>query len=168
MVMGANAATTKLSIGVADISATLAGFGLKGKPHVANPKTEHRGGVRRPKKIYWEKIKSPVQRVFVIRVNEELDAKGWSDNILSAICDDQGNGIGQSSVSRITGGRQDPSLEMVHAIASGLDMPAWKLLTHADGEKAHSKVVQFPQPERIMQGGGRESRIPKRRRKLKG
>src|SRR4051812_6272636 len=98
MLSGAKAATTKSSMGVADIGATLAAFGLTRKPHVAIGQKWHRGVVRRrEKKIHWDKIKTDTQRIFVVRVNELMDGKGMSDNQLSVVCEGLGLAGGQSS-----------------------------------------------------------------------
>jgi hypothetical protein len=68
------------------------------------------------KKVHWELIRSELQRIFVVRLREEMKRQGnISDNALAKRCKSLGYKVGQSSVSRIVGGRQDPTLLLVHA-----------------------------------------------------
>lgn len=146
---------------------TLAAFGLFGKPYVANSHKWHCGGMRRKKKIHWERIKSPVQRVFVVRVNEEMALQVLSDNGLAKRCSALGMETSQSSVSRITGGRQDPSLEQVDNIANALGVPAWQLFKPSDAAAAQGKVIHMPGPPSMLGGhaGHKISLRKKRQRK---
>lgn len=87
--------------------------------------------MRQSKKIHSDQVKSPLQLLFVKRINDELRARGWSDNQFAQQCKAEGWDIGQSSVSRITGGRQDPTLEMLFKLAKVLKIPAWELLVES-------------------------------------
>lgn len=102
--------------------------------------------LRAEKKVHWDKVKSQLQALFIRRLHEEMKKQGLSDNALSARCDALKLPVGQSSVSRITGGRQDPSLENVHALAAALDLPAWYLLTEAND--AGWEIIRPPAPPR--------------------
>ena len=127
--------------------ASLAVSGLTCKPHVASSGIGHASRMRpKAKKIYWDKIKSPLQKLFVQRLHEEMAKQGLTDNGLAARCKDVGLPIGQSSVSRITGGRQDTSLEVTYALAAALGFAnaPWYLLTEADS--ARREVIRPPEP----------------------
>lgn len=101
---------------------------------------------RKEKKIHEDQIKSPLQKLFVRRLQEEMKKQDVSDNALSARCDDLKLPVGQSSVSRITGGRQDPSLENIYALAAALGFAAapWYLLM--DAGAARREVIGPPEP----------------------
>lgn len=106
----------------------LAAFGLSVKPNVAISQKWHSSPVRRGKKIYWEKSKSELQTTFVRRVTAIMEKRGLSDNeVARTIFPGDPTKI-QSSISRITSCRQEPSLEKIAAFSRALDVPAISLL----------------------------------------
>jgi transcriptional regulator with XRE-family HTH domain len=117
------------------------------------------------KKVHWELIRSELQRIFVVRLREEMKRQGnISDNALAKRCKSLGYKVGQSSVSRIVGGRQDPTLLLVHAIARALDVQASSLFKSSDAA-ARETVVPFPSPPPML--GPRSDQRHKNRLKKK-
>lgn len=94
------------------------------KPHVTTGGSAYRAGVpRRKKKVKYEKARSPVQALFVRRLNELLEARELSDNALARLINPKSPGSIQRSVSRVTACTQDPTLEMVGLIVVALGIP---------------------------------------------
>lgn len=120
----------------------LAAFGLSVKPNVAFSQKWHSGRVWREKKIYWDRSKSDLQTTFVRRVRSIMKSRGWSDNeVARAIFPAQPTKI-QSSISRITSCRQEPSLEKVSEFARALGVPAVSLLIAMPEQD--DGIISFP------------------------
>lgn len=99
------------------------------KPNVTLAGKGYGQGVRRRKQVYYERAKSPLQALFVRRVNEAMEVKGLSDNALARLIAPKDPDSVQRSVSRITGCTQDPTLEKVSQILAALDIPPEKLFS---------------------------------------
>jgi transcriptional regulator with XRE-family HTH domain len=121
------------------LNETLAACGLKSKPNVVKGQKWHLSRMRKPKKVRLPEDATSTQHLFVRRINDELASRQWSDNEFAARCKARGWDLGQSSISRITGGRQDPTLSMLHKLADSLGMQAADLLTDRYGQ-AHPKA----------------------------
>jgi transcriptional regulator with XRE-family HTH domain len=91
-------------------------------------------------------MKSDLQKLFIRRLGEEMDARAMSDNALAKLARTIGHEIGQTSISAIRRGKQDPSLEKVNALADALGIPAW---------------VLFMEPGQIEQRVIRPAALPK-------
>lgn len=86
--------------------------------------------------------KSDLQETFARRVREELGRRQMSGNALARLAESMNLELGQPSVSRILKGKQDPSLEIVAAIAQALGVPAWYLMTEAS--QVEERVIRTP------------------------
>ena len=89
----------------------------------------------------WEP-KTDLQKLFLKRIQEELDARGLSRN---ALCSRVG-GPPQTTFNDVMRGA-DPRLETIHQIATALGMPAWKLLIEKSDIAAApvaENVTSFP------------------------
>jgi transcriptional regulator with XRE-family HTH domain len=102
------------------MTTTLAGCCYVRKRYVANPAFGHAEG-----------MKSDLQKLFVRRLGEEMDVRAMSDNGLAKLARTIGHEIGQTTISAIRRGKQDPSLEKVNALADALGVPAWALFMEA-------------------------------------
>jgi transcriptional regulator with XRE-family HTH domain len=60
-----------------------------------------------------------------------MDARTISANALAAFAKKLGYSLGQTTISRILRGEQDPTLQKVYALAEALGMPAWALFIEA-------------------------------------
>lgn len=95
--------------------------------------------------------KTELQRLFVERLTEEMDARGISDNALAIAAKRAGHKLSQTMVSGIKRFERDPTIGKVHAIAETLGVPAWFLLTPKDRVeqtviRPPSNVVRLPDP----------------------
>jgi transcriptional regulator with XRE-family HTH domain len=121
----------------------LAASGLERKPHVARRSFCDPYGVD-----------SDLQELFVRRLEEEMKARAMSGNALASLSKKMGFPIGQRSVARILLGKQDPTLQKVHAITQALGLPAWALLMETGQIEqrvirpvaAAQNVVRLPNP----------------------
>ena len=111
------------------IERSLAVFGLERKSYVASPKLGHLTPMR-----------ETLQNLVVRRLAEEMQERRLSANSLARICK-----VGQTSISRILAGKQDPSLEKIEELAAGLGVPPWYLLV--EREATASKVISPPSPK---------------------
>lgn len=117
-------------------TASLAVFGLMRKPHVASP-------------IFGQlsPMRESLQELVVRRLGEEMAERRLSANGLARLC-----GVGQTSISRILAGKQDPGLEKLEELSVGLGIPAWYLLVEKNTAQAKiirppsTKVVPLPSP----------------------
>lgn len=98
---------------------------------------------------------SELQKVFIRRLDEEMQARHISGNALAVAAKVHGLKLGQRSIARMLKGEQDPTLEKLEVISYLLGIPAWFLLTDQAEqriirpptvEKASSGVVAFPNP----------------------
>jgi transcriptional regulator with XRE-family HTH domain len=88
-----------------------------------------------------------LQKHFIQRLTEEMEARGLSDNQLAKNAKSKGYSIGQTTISLIKRGKQNPSLQKIQAIADGLGLPAWFLLADpAQVEQRILRPVVQPQP----------------------
>jgi transcriptional regulator with XRE-family HTH domain len=119
---------------------------LARKPNVAYSRLWQPAKMAKGKKIHLDKTRSPLQRMLVKRLSEVMAERGITDNELAKRCEALGLPVGQSSISRITGGRQDPTLLIVYSIASALDVSASQLLSDPirAAEPVSTNVKQFP------------------------
>jgi hypothetical protein len=120
----------------------LAACGLIVKPHVPKRRNPYAQGVRPKKRIYWEDSRSKLQTVFVRRLNEILEARGLSDNALAKLIagNDEPTAI-QSSISRITGCKQDPTLEKVSQIVEALGISPESLFGEGESVRTRTPLV---------------------------
>lgn len=97
-------------------------------------------------------VLNDLQQVFVERLKAEMEQAGVSGNQLA-----QRAKIGQSTVSRVLSGKQDPTLGMIGQMANAIGLPAWSLLLEADNIEQRvirprtnvvpqHKVVKLPSP----------------------
>lgn len=88
-----------------------------------------------------KKPKTPLQALFLSRVEEELEKQELSR---SGLCRRPG-GPSQSTFNEVMNG-SDPRLETVAEIAAALDVPAWTLLTHktAAPQQHSDGIYRFP------------------------
>lgn len=105
--------------------------GCSVNPHVDTARFCHRGG-----------MKPTLQKLFVIRLKEELEIRRISGAALAKLTKQIGMPLAQSSVSRILAGKQDPSLEMVESISEALGIPPWFLMMQS-GE-VEQKIIRAP------------------------
>jgi transcriptional regulator with XRE-family HTH domain len=154
---------------------TLNRFRLKVKPPAAYGHLGHLSPMR--KQVDEKKITSELQATFVRRLNEEMELGGISDNQLAALCAKANLPVGQSSISRITKGRQDPTLTVVYRLAKGLGISPLALLVdgHQIGQRitrydiaVQQKVARLPTPYpkifTSLQGNVQVSRRKRRKR----
>jgi transcriptional regulator with XRE-family HTH domain len=87
-------------------------------------------------------MRSDLQKLFIRRLGEELEARHLSHNTLAKQAKTKGLELSQVSVSRILRGKQDPTLEKIDAIAQVLDIPAWILFT--DQYTVEQRVFRMP------------------------
>lgn len=123
------------------------------KPPAANAlirQSKRMAGGRKKGEINYELARSELQRIFVERLQEEMAARGLSDNALSALVNPEAPAKFQSNISRITACKQDPKLEMVERIAKVLGLPTIALLTPMSRAPSPRKVVDFPKPPPIF------------------
>lgn len=105
-----------------------------------------------------ESVSTDLQKLFVQRLKEEMDAAQVSGNVLAKRA-----GIGQSTVSRVLNGKQEPTLGMIGQLADALQLPVWALFLDAAhieqrvirpaiAPAPQQKVVRLPTPyPRIFQ-----------------
>jgi transcriptional regulator with XRE-family HTH domain len=145
---------------------TLTENGLTRKPNVAYRRKWHALTVAREKKIHYLKAKSALQAVFVRRVNQVMKDKGLSDNAIAKIMFPENPSKRQTSVSRITACRQDPSLQKVQEIADALNVhPLFLFMEVVSGSSnPQSNIAEFP-PAPSMLGVKEEKPTKKRKRR---
>jgi transcriptional regulator with XRE-family HTH domain len=95
--------------------------------------------------------KSALQETFSRRMAEEMTSRQLSANSLARMAQKLGHTITQPTVSRILLGKQDPSLEKIHAISEALGVPAWFLLTES-GESEQRIITPPPRPNVVTLG----------------
>lgn len=146
------------------MNASLAAFGLNIKPHVARERKWHPSRMRSPKKkIHWDKASSALQKTFVRRVSELMEKRSLSDNdIARALFPEKPTKI-QSSISRITSCRQDPTLEKVQQFAAALGVGVLDLLVDDAAHKV-SVLSGYPEPFSEESKLRTKSRQPRRKR----
>lgn len=88
------------------------------------------------------RVKLILQKLFVIRLKEELEIRRISGAALAKLTKQIGMPIAQASVSRILSGQQDPSLGAVDAIAEALGVPPWFLMMRSD--EVEQKIIRAP------------------------
>lgn len=71
-----------------------------------------------------------------------MAARHISANALARIAKGMGYQIGQTTISAILRGDLDPTLSRLEAIAEGLGLPAWYLLT--DAGQVEQRVIKSP------------------------
>lgn len=103
------------------------------------------------------KLKEPktdLQRLFLKRVQEELDRRGLSRKALS----ERAGGPSQTTFNDTMRG-SDPRLKTVHEIATALGIQAWQLLREsADVEREKvTNIKNFPQREKMIGKRGKSS-----------
>ena len=106
----------------------LAASGLPVKPHVAS------GRIMHPSPM-GESLKDLFRR----RLAEEMETAQISGNALAA---KTRGAVGQTTISRILRGSQDPTIPKVEALAEAMGLPAWYLLTDAD--TVETRVIRTP------------------------
>lgn len=77
--------------------------------------------------------------LFRRRLQAEMERAEVSANALAARTK---GAIGQTTISRILRGNQDPTLPKVEALATALDVPAWYLMT--DSAVVETRVIRAP------------------------
>lgn len=87
-------------------------------------------------------MKLTLQKLFVLRLKEELEIRRISGAGLANLTKQIGMPIAQASVSRILAGQQDPSLGAIDAISEALGVPAWFLMMQS-GE-VEQKIIRAP------------------------
>jgi transcriptional regulator with XRE-family HTH domain len=122
----------------------LAAFGLAVKPNVALSQKWHSGRVWREKKIYWERSKSDLQTAFVRRITQAMRDKNLSDNEVARIIFPGDPTKIQSSISRITACKQEPSLEKIEQFARALNIPALSLLMEIPRQERDKLITLTP------------------------
>lgn len=93
------------------MTTSLAASGLRVKPQTAKFLIWHTLGVAHP-----------LQLTFVKRLKEELESREMSANALAKAAKARGFKLGQRSVSRILGLKQDPTLQKVWEISQTLGL----------------------------------------------
>lgn len=89
-----------------------------------------------------KKPKTALQELFIKRVQEEMDAKGLSQNAVSS----RVGGPPQKTFNDVMNGA-DPRLETVSQIAFALSVPVWRLMMErSDAAAQQSNVKQFGGP----------------------
>lgn len=99
--------------------------------------------------------KTPLQALFLKRVQEEMDKRGLSRAGLSG----RTGGPSQTTFNDTMRG-SDPRLETVYEIATALGIQAWQLLREsADVERENvTNVKNFPQPGRMIRKSPKSAR----------
>lgn len=87
-------------------------------------------------------VKSDLQKLLVRRLAEEMEARSLSANALARIAKGMGHQIGQTTISAILRGELDPTLSRLEAMAEGIGIPAWYLLT--DAGQVEQRVIKSP------------------------
>lgn len=118
--------------------------GLTCKPNAAIEGKWHAFGVSKRKKIHLNLARSTLQATFVRRLQQVMGEKEISDNELSKKIPGGDGGALQANISRITGCRQDPSLEKVEQIATALGVHPLFLLMEV-GQPKDDTVKKFPE-----------------------
>jgi transcriptional regulator with XRE-family HTH domain len=118
---------------MSDRSLYISGTGVN--PYVYKRRFCDAAGVQQPD----ENLK----KLFARRLREQMEDQGLSGNELAKLAK-----VGQSTVSRVLTGKQDPTLEVIESLASGLDYPAWALLLDSRHiEQRLIKPVLAPAPQ---------------------
>lgn len=157
------ASTTYSCIDWGILETSLAAFGLNRKPHVAKSRKWHSSRMRPKKKIHWDKAGSALQKTFVRQVSDLMSRRGLSDNdIARALYPEKPTKI-QSSISRITSCRQDPTLEKVQQFALALGVAPLELLVDDAAHKVEH-LSSYPDPFSEESKLRTKSRQPKRKR----
>jgi transcriptional regulator with XRE-family HTH domain len=127
------------------IDVTLAGYALKGKRYVASRELVQLTPMSEP----------DLGKLFLLRLKAEMDGRQISANQLARLAKNRGHKIGQTTISLILKGKMSPTIKKLQAIAAGLDVPAWYLLTnnvHIEERivrpfvAAQQNVTQLPNP----------------------
>ena len=74
--------------------------------------------------------------------------QAYNQNALARSAKLRGHCLTQSNVSRIYNGKQDPTLETLHAIADTLGIPDWYLLTEREG--VEERIIRPPVPKNVV------------------
>lgn len=91
--------------------------------------------------------KTPLQKLFVERLAEEMEVRGISAAALAKLTKSTAHPISQASMSRILAFKQDPTLEKVYTISEVLGVPPWYVLVHS--EEVEQKIIR---PPTVMHG----------------
>lgn len=86
--------------------------------------------------------KTPLQKLFVERLVEEMEIRGISAAALAKLTKATAHPIAQASMSRILAFKQDPTLEKVYTICEVLGVPPWYVLVHS--EEVEQKIIRPP------------------------
>lgn len=86
--------------------------------------------------------KTPLQKLFVERLIEEMEVRGISGAALAKLTKGTAHPIAQASMSRILAFKQDPTLEKIYTISEVLGVPPWYLLVHS--EEVEQKIIRPP------------------------
>lgn len=105
---------------------SLAVFGLTRKPHVAKCDLRH-----------FSAMGDSLLERFSSRLQEEMERRELSANQLAKLSQ-----VGQTSISRILAGKQDPSLEIVDSLSKAMGIPAWFLMVAANS--VQTTIIQPP------------------------
>jgi transcriptional regulator with XRE-family HTH domain len=109
-------------------------YGCRVNPHVDTASFCHRGGMDKPK--------TPLQKLFVERLLEEMEVRGISAAALAKLTKSTPHPVAQASMSRILAFKQDPTLEKVYTICEVLGIPPWYVLVHS--EEVEQKIIRPP------------------------
>lgn len=106
-----------------------------------------------------------LRRLFVNRLKEVMGENHLSMNALALRCKGK---VGYASINRILNGKQDPTLDKIHAIAEAVGLPAWFLLTEKDQVEQRvirppQNVVTLPRPYPKIFGDKSDPALPKPR-----
>ena len=107
--------------------------------------------------------KTPLQALFLRRVQQELDARGLSQN---ALCGRVG-GLKQRTLNDVMNGA-DPRLETVYQVATALGINPWHLFVEAEDIPASARgrgVLSFPAIPHLANAGKLSQRQARLRNK---
>lgn len=110
--------------------------------------------------------KTPLQALFMARLEEELQKRSLNPNQLGKRGKTLKIGNVQRQAQDILNGISDPRLETIYKICRALEkIEPWELLQHSDGTR--NNVIVLPDPERVMGalGDGYKTRLKRNKRR---